>query len=98
MYLWLVTLRAADHRHSHAMHALLRDHLLPLLHAQPAAQRSQLAACVNCAGESTYLAHWPDTHALEAFEASPRYRTLLDEVTPLLRMPPKRELWEILAD
>ena len=98
MYLWLVTVRAADHHHSHAIHALLRDHLLPLLRAQPAARRPQLAACVNCAGESTYLATWPDTHTVEAFEASPTYRALLDELTPLLRLPPKRELWEILAE
>jgi hypothetical protein len=98
MYLWLVTLRAADHHHSHAIQALLRDHLLPLLYAHPAAQRPQLATCINCAGESTYLAHWPDIHTVEAFEASSNYRALLDELTSLLRMPPKRELWKIVAD
>lgn len=96
MYLWLVTVRAADHRHATAVRALLHDHLLPLLRGQPAADCPQLAACVNCTGESTYLARWPDTRTVEAFEASPTHRALLDRLGPVLWVPPQREPWEIL--
>jgi hypothetical protein len=78
--------------------ALLQDRVLPLVLAQQAAEHTQLAACVNCTGEFTYLACWPDPAAVEALEAYPSYQALLDELTPLLGVPPKRELWEILAE
>ncbi len=96
MFVWLVTVRAADGG-SLVVTELLRERLLPVLRSQPACVGPTLARCVNCAGESTFLAYWNDRAALEAFEDSPAYRALLRELTPHLRLPPKRELWEVLA-
>ena len=95
MYLWLVTVRAADGE-TDRVRALLRDRLLPLLRAQPGCGESRLAACVHCAGEQTYLATWPSEAAVAAFEASPSYLAVVEALAPHLRVPPKRELWALL--
>ena len=91
-------MRSANQGQATEVRALLQDRLLPLVRAQPSADHPQLATCVNCTGEFTYLACWPHAHSVEAFEASPGYQALLEALTPLLGVPPKRELWKILAD
>ena len=96
MMIWLVTVRAAEGR-SERVRALLQSELLPLLRATPDCRDPQLAACVNCAGEHTYLAFWPERSAVERLEADPTYRATLDRLSGYLPVPPKRELWEILA-
>ncbi len=97
MYQWLVTVRAADGENDR-VRAVLRERLLPLLQAQEGCAEPRLAACVNCAGEHTYLATWSSLAAVEALEGSAAYRAVLENLTPLLRVPPKRELWDVLAD
>lgn len=96
MVIWLVTVRAAEGR-SPEVREVLERRMLPLLHARPGCDLAALAACINCAGEHTYLAYWADRGAVEAFEAEPTYRAVLDDLAPLLRVPPRRELWAILA-
>jgi quinol monooxygenase YgiN len=92
MFLWLVTVRAAEGR-TPAVRRLLDGRLLPLLRAQPGCSRPTLAARTNCAGEHSCLAFWSSRSAIEDFEAHPAYQTLMDELALLLRVPPKRALW-----
>ena len=92
MFLWLVTVRAAEGR-SPAVRRLLDGRLLPLLRALPSCSGPILAACTNCAGEHTYLAFWSSRSAVEAFETPPDYQAFVNALAPLLRVPPKRELW-----
>jgi len=96
MFRWLVTVRAADDR-SDAVRQLLESTMVPLLRQQPACSEPELAACIHCAGEHTYLARWPSEEAVIAFEASPEYQTVGQQLAPLLRVPPKRELWRVVA-
>ncbi len=94
--LWLVTLRAAD-GHSEDVVGIVRDRLLPLLSAAPGCSDALLATCVHCSGEFTYLAQWSDRAAVERFECDHRYVSLASEIALLLRVPPKRELWEVIS-
>ena len=96
MYIWLVTVRAADGEHER-VRSLLLAQVLPLLESTQACQEPRLAACIHCAGEHTYLGYWPDEPAVLAFEASLPYQALQQRLAPLLRVPPKRELWEVLS-
>lgn len=96
MVIWLVTVRAAED-HSAAVGGSLKDRLLPLLHAHPSCNAPTIARCVNCAGEYTYLAYWDDSDTVLSFEATPAYQAVLDDLAPLLRVRPKRELWEVLV-
>ena len=80
-----------------AVHQLLSERLVPLLRRQRACSAPTLTRCVNCTGEFTFLANWPDRATLEAFEASGSYQELLDALGPHLRVSPKRELWEVIA-
>jgi hypothetical protein len=96
MYQWLVTVRAADGQFSTVRQALTVD-LYPLLRTREGCSDPRVTACMHCAGEHTYLATWASRETLEAFEASAGYRTSLDGLAPRLRVPPKRECWEILA-
>jgi len=96
MFVWLVTVRAADDR-SAAVRQLLESAMVPLLRHQPDCSGPELAACIHCAGEHTYVAHWPSEEVVAAFEASPAYNSLTQELAPWLRVPPKRELWEVLT-
>lgn len=96
MFVWLVTVRAAEGR-SLAVHALLVERLIPLLRAQPGCAGPTLAACVNCVGEYTYLAYWDSRGAVEAFEANPNYQAVVDELKSMVRRPLERELWAVLS-
>ena len=96
MFRWLVTVRAADGR-SPEVRQLLEATLVPLLRDQSVCANPELAACIHCAGEHTYLAQWPSEDAVVQFEHSPAYQAALDALAPLLRIPPKRELWEVLT-
>ena len=95
MFRWLVTVRAADGR-SDDLRSELRSSMLPLLRRQDGCAQPELAACIHCAGEHTYLAHWPSEEAVVDFEQSAEYRAAVEGLAPLLRVPPKRELWEVL--
>lgn len=75
------------------MRRLLDGRLLPLLRAQPSYSGPILPACTKCAGEHTYLAFWSSHSAVEAFETRPDYQAFVNALAPLLRVPPKRELW-----
>lgn len=96
MYRWLVTVRAAD-----GCCDRLRDQLvssvMPLLREHDRCIEPELAACIHCPGEHTYLAHWPSEDAVTAFEQHAQYQAALEAMAPLLRVPPKRELWEVLV-
>lgn len=96
MYRWLVTVRAAD-GHSDDVRQQLQEGMLPLLRRQDGCAEPELAACIRCAGEHTYLARWPSEEAVVKFEQSTEYSTALDELAPLLRVAPKRELWEVVS-
>lgn len=96
MFAWLVTVRAAD-ASVPAVYTLLRERLLPMLRAQAECTAPAVARCVNCGGEFTYMAPWAERHTLEAFEASADYAELVSELGSRLRLPAKRELWELLA-
>ncbi len=97
MFVWLVTVRAAEGQ-APRVAAVLRDRLLPLLREQAACRRPTLVRRVNCAGEHTCLPFWASRVAVETFERTPTYRALLDALAPRLRVLPKRELWEVVAD
>ena len=68
-----------------------------MLRAEPEPSHVALAACVNCAGEFTFMADWPSEDAVVAFEAGPAYRAVLVSLEPHLRVAPKRELWRLLG-
>lgn len=96
MVIWLVTVRAVDGA-SPAVAVRLQEEVLPLLRQQPEASAPSLARCTNCGGEHTYIAYWPDRAAVERFEATHAYRQVADTLAPPLRVPPKRELRELLT-
>lgn len=96
MFRWLVTVRAADGS-SDAVRHLLESTMVPLLRGEPECAGPELAACIHCAGEHTYLAQWSSEEAVLRFERSSAYGHTLEVLGPLLRVPPKRELWEVLA-
>lgn len=96
LFVWLVTVRAA-HGCSPAVNELLSERLMPMLRAQSECLTPAVAQGVNCGGEYSYLGYWRDREALEAFEATPAYQELVGALTPLLRLPPKRELWQVLS-
>lgn len=76
------------------MNALLSGRLLPMLRAQSECLTPAVAQCVNCGGEYSYLGYWTDR---EALEATPAYQELVGALNALLRLPPKRELWQVLS-
>lgn len=96
MFAWLVTLRGAEGTGT-TIEDLLTERLLPLLRSQRGCTAPAAARCVNCAGEVTYMATWTDRERLEAFEASDAYKAIAGALAPHLRVPAKRELWEMLA-
>lgn len=95
-FAWSVTLRAVAGSATE-VEDLLTERLLPLLNAQNGCTAPAAARCVNCVGEVTYMATWADRERLEAFEASAAYTAIARDLAPRLRVPAKRELWEILA-
>lgn len=96
MYRWLVTLRAAG-RCSDMLGRQLKSCVLPLLRRQDDCVEPELAACIHCVGEHTYLARWPSEKAVVEFEHGSDYQAALETLAPLLLVPPKRELWAILT-
>lgn len=96
MYIWLVTVRARE-GYSDSVGQLLGERLLPLLREQQECSAPGVARCIHCAGEHTYFAYWGNQAVVKGLEDNQGYRDLLDELTPLLRLPPKRELWEVIA-
>lgn len=92
---WQVTVRATADDVDEVRSILLKR-LLPLLAIEPDCRNPRVAACVNCAGEFTYLADWRTRGATERFEQTPTYRAIAATLGPRLRAPAKRELWEIL--
>ena len=96
MFVWLVTVRAAEGC-SPQLGQILTERMLPLLQGQDGCSAPAVAACVNCAGEHTYLAYWTDRASVERFETTPAYRAPADDLAPLVRVPLKCELWQVLA-
>ena len=94
MKIWLVTVRALEGRDNN-VREILRSRLAPLL-TKSGCTSPAVAGCLHCAGEYTYLGYWRDDESVEAFERLPGYRSVLADLAPLLRVPPKRELWELL--
>ena len=92
---WQVTVRAAE-AGVEPVRSILLTRLLPLLAVEADCRNPRVAACVNCAGEFTYLAEWPARAAIERFEQSAAYSTIAAALRPHLSTSVKRELWKIL--
>jgi hypothetical protein len=92
---WQVTVRVAGD--PQGAEAVLRESVLPLLGSEAAASHASLAACINCAGEYTFMADWSSTDAVIAFVDTAAYRAALRELGQWLRVEPKRELWRLLV-
>jgi hypothetical protein len=74
---------------------ILRSELIPAI-ARSGADSIALAACIHCAGEYTVMADWPDAETVGQAEADRTYLAARGRLEPVLRVPPKRELWERL--
>ena len=97
-HLWLVTVRAKDDEVSEGrVRQIISEKIMPLVKSNPDTLDSRLAKCINCKGEYTGLASWKgDAEGLQSFEKSLLYAQAISELSEYLRMPPKRDLWEIV--
>lgn len=92
---WQVTVRSVGE--STQLQAVIAETILPLVLETGRATHVALAGCINCAGELTFMADWSSVEDVSALEASEPYRAALEAIEPDLRVPPKRELWRLLA-